>query len=253
MLQMSLFASKFSWRSPLQNIFSFFHPNPLPCLRQGIPTTNITTIAYAIDIWFPLILIKGLKHPSPYLHTQYTFSLLFIWWPWNIVFVSKFTFNSMVPGRTGCNLKLIIFKLMSRVGILSISYEIALKRMPQDFTDDKSIMVQVMAWCHQATSHYLSQCWPRSMLPYGVIRPQWVKWKQTIKTWNISCKLTSQIIKVGYWYLSTIKGGRNVLTHWGLVIPLCISQHDHHWSRKCIDSEPNHYFNHCWFIICFVH
>ena len=35
---------------------------------------------------------------------------------------------------------------------------------------------QVMAWCHQATSHYLSQCWPRSMSPYGVIRPQWVKW-----------------------------------------------------------------------------
>ena len=32
-----------------------------------------------------------------------------------------------------------------------------------------------MAWCRQATSHYLSQRWPRSMSPYGVIRPQWVK------------------------------------------------------------------------------
>ena len=31
-----------------------------------------------------------------------------------------------------------------------------------------------MAWCHQATSHHLSQCWPRSMSPYGVTRPQWV-------------------------------------------------------------------------------
>ena len=28
-----------------------------------------------------------------------------------------------------------------------------------DFTDDQSTLVQVMAWCHQATSHYLSQCW----------------------------------------------------------------------------------------------
>ena len=28
-------------------------------------------------------------------------------------------------------------------------------------------------WC-QATSHYQSQCWPRSRLPYGVTRPQWV-------------------------------------------------------------------------------
>ena len=32
-----------------------------------------------------------------------------------------------------------------------------------------------MAWCHQAPSHYLSQCWPRSLSPYGVTRPQWVK------------------------------------------------------------------------------
>ena len=35
-------------------------------------------------------------------------------------------------------------------------------------------LVQVLAWCRQATSHYLSQCWPRSMLPYGITRPQWV-------------------------------------------------------------------------------
>ena len=33
-----------------------------------------------------------------------------------------------------------------------------------------SILVQVMAWCRQATSHYLSQCWPRSMPPNGVLR-----------------------------------------------------------------------------------
>ena len=46
--------------------------------------------------------------------------------------------------------------------------------MPLDFTDDKSALVQVMAWCHQATSHYLSQCWPRFLLPYGVTRPRWV-------------------------------------------------------------------------------
>ena len=33
-----------------------------------------------------------------------------------------------------------------------------------------------MAWCHQATCHYQSQCWPRSVSPYGITRPQWVKW-----------------------------------------------------------------------------
>ena len=43
-----------------------------------------------------------------------------------------------------------------------------------NLADDKSTLVQVMAWCRQATSHYLSQCWPRSVSPYGVTRPQWV-------------------------------------------------------------------------------
>ena len=33
-----------------------------------------------------------------------------------------------------------------------------------------------MAWCRQATSHYLSQCWPRSLSSNGITRPQWVKW-----------------------------------------------------------------------------
>ena len=35
-------------------------------------------------------------------------------------------------------------------------------------------MVQAMAWCRQATNHYMSQCLPRSLAPYGVTRPQWV-------------------------------------------------------------------------------
>ena len=33
--------------------------------------------------------------------------------------------------------------------MLSISCEIALRYMPQDLTDDKSKLVQIMAWCHQ--------------------------------------------------------------------------------------------------------
>ena len=33
----------------------------------------------------------------------------------------------------------------------------------------------VMAWCCQATSHYLSQCWPRFTITYRNTGPQWVK------------------------------------------------------------------------------
>ena len=40
---------------------------------------------------------------------------------------------------------------------------------------EKSTLVQVMAWRRQATSHYPSQCWSRSLSPYGFTRPQRVK------------------------------------------------------------------------------
>ena len=42
---------------------------------------------------------------------------------------------------------------------LQIYYHNALRLMPQDFT------VEVMAWCCQAASYYLGQCWPRSTSP----------------------------------------------------------------------------------------
>ena len=53
---------------------------------------------------------------------------------------------------------------------------------------DKSTLAQIMAWCRQAPSHYLSQCWSKSISPYGVSL------------------------------------GRNVLTHWGRVTHICVSK-----------------------------
>ena len=53
------------------------------------------------------------------------------------------------------------------------SCETALRWAPQNYIDNFSSLVQVMAWCCQAPSQYLSQCWPSSMPPYGVTRPQW--------------------------------------------------------------------------------
>ena len=57
-----------------------------------------------------------------------------------------------------------------------ISFQIAHRWLPEDFPDDKLTLVQVMAWCRQATSHYMSQFGPRSLSPNGVTRPQWVNY-----------------------------------------------------------------------------
>ena len=52
--------------------------------------------------------------------------------------------------------------------------EMTLRWMSVDLIDDRSKFVQVVAWCRQATSHCLNQCWSRYMAPYGVTKPQWV-------------------------------------------------------------------------------
>ena len=82
--------------------------------------------------------------------------------------------NCLAHGRFQFNITEAIFKLTSVNDGWGISYKIALRRMPQDLVDGKSTLVQVVALCSQATIHYLSQCWPRSMSPNGVTRPQWV-------------------------------------------------------------------------------
>ena len=71
----------------------------------------------------------------------------------------------------------VLFKFILVTDGWSISCGIVLIWMSMDFTDDKSTLVQVMAWCCQATSHYLSQCWLRSRSPHGITRPQWVNFK----------------------------------------------------------------------------
>ena len=67
--------------------------------------------------------------------------------------------NLLAPGRCGCNLKLIIFELISRVDILSISYGFALRHMSQDICHG-------LAWCCQAWGHCLNQCQPCFVIPY---------------------------------------------------------------------------------------
>ena len=81
-------------------------------------------------------------------------------------------FNSLAPGRFQRNFRKVIFQLTLAINGWSISCKILHKWMPMDLTDGKSTLVQVMVWCSQATSHYLNQCWPRSLPPYGITRPQ---------------------------------------------------------------------------------
>ena len=94
--------------------------------------------------------------------------------------------NSLALGKFGWNFRHIIFKQVLVIDGWGISSEINLIWMPLNFTYDQSTLVQVMVWCRQAISHYVSQCWPRPLSPYDVTRPQWVNTlgsDQIIHTW----------------------------------------------------------------------
>ena len=125
-------------------------------------------------------------------------------------------FNTLVPGRSGCHLKIAIFNLVLLLGIFRSSYVNVLRRMPCDFTNDKSTLVQLITWCCQATGH-LSPCWPSSMLPYGVLQSQSCiyciaaedlmleLYIQIIISNNVDCLVTLEY----HWYALTDSG--NVL------------------------------------------
>ena len=88
--------------------------------------------------------------------------------------------NSLVPRRSGWDFKNIIFNFVLLMSIFRSSYDNTRRWPPWDLTDDKSTSVQVMAWCRQARSHFLSLCWPRSMSLYGISRPQCVNIVQSV-------------------------------------------------------------------------
>ena len=82
--------------------------------------------------------------------------------------------NWIAPGISEWSFRWSLFKQVLVITGRDISSETAIRWMSLDFTGDNSTLVQVMAWCRQATSHFLSQCWPRSVSPYVVTIPQWV-------------------------------------------------------------------------------
>ena len=123
-----------------------------------------------------------------------------------------------------------------------IKCETAVICLSLDLTEDKSTLVHVMVWCRQATSHYLSQCWPRSLPPYGVTRPQWVNIaiEKVLRVfppgrlWSGSenpIKLPEVNLSCGvYHYQGQHTAGSNWLTAWTLCVKLTVIRNE----TKCV-------------------
>ena len=100
-----------------------------------------------------------------------------------------------------------------------MSIKISLKFIPKCAIDNKSALVQVMAWHRQATSHYLNQCWPSSVTHICGTRGRWVN------TMNTSSNRFSILIKrpeiskfleklLALWPVKNLPGSVDFTKHW---------------------------------------
>ena len=72
----------------------------------------------------------------------------------------------------------LICKPILTIGICGISCKIALRLMLLDLNDDdKSILLQVMDWCHQAAGGYFGPVLHHQAPPNGINKQQWVNIK----------------------------------------------------------------------------
>ena len=116
----------------------------------------------------------------------------------------------------------VIFKPIWWVNILS-TCEIALRWMTLNTFDDKSRLVQVMACCRQAPSHYLSQWWPRSMSlnkcnPIQTVSPYGITIGHKEFKFGISVHWLMTIIQQ-QWLIQELLSKENAETHFNWRTP----------------------------------
>ena len=103
---------------------------------------------------------------------------------------------------------------------------------------NKSSLVWLKTWYWlQATSCYLNQWWPRFIVQYGIINPQWVLTRQIWGIWKLRPAYSSETPNLGQnrwcfvlcdleiWWM-TLENNRASLL---CCFKLCVTFHSHRW------------------------
>ena len=80
--------------------------------------------------------------------------------------------NSLASEIFGINFRSLTSEHMLQIMFMGTSWELALGEC---YRTPPMISQVQFRWWLGATSHYTSQCWPRSLSPSGFTSPQWVK------------------------------------------------------------------------------
>ena len=148
-------------------------PLPKPVLMCGFPETYLYEISFEIQTFsFRKTHLKMLS--AKCLPFCLGLNVLSDCSCWMLYDFHDLLLTHWPLGNMAVILRSIILKLILWINILNASCKVVVMWMPLNSSDGKSTLVQVMPWCYQAPSHYLRQCWHRSMSPYGITTPQLV-------------------------------------------------------------------------------
>ena len=89
--------------------------------------------------------------------------------------------NSLVPGRAGCDFRNAIFNLIFHIGIFRSFFDNVFSWMPWHLTD-KSTLIQVIAWCRQASAASRLTRAPDNMFIYYKVLISW--WHHQMETFS---------------------------------------------------------------------
>ena len=143
-------------------------------------------------------------------------------------------------GSANVCFKQVMFKIIVMIDGWCVSREMGIRWISLVLSDDKSILVQVMAWCRQATSYYLSQCLPSSPSPYDTTRPRWVNVAfDTLRPYTTTpSKLTTQSVFVVCYQVASIHNTR----------ACCLSKNSNFTGNHIDHLEEYHHRQQTWFI-----
>ena len=163
----------------------------------GASVNSLALILKKINLFLPckLIFWKSTKVGSPPNFPKLIFQLRGIAQP------QYFIALLLDPHWTYVWRHYIYYKKDTKVGSQNFGYQIwfcTRLLIPKSPTGDLSTLVQVMAQCRQANSHYLNQFWFRSVLPLGITRPQCFKLFLCV-LWNTRSILYQACWCPGYW------------------------------------------------------
>ena len=174
--------------------FNFLFPKP-PGAYRSLPTFIRVMVSRNCSSWW------AEDRASSWMSVSFmSFSWSCSWRSWTALSGDMSTFKLKTNTKR--------FKSFQMCGsildIVIISSDIALRYRPKNLIVEKSMLVHVMAWCHQAPSHYMNQYWANSEKPQGYVceLKTTVTYNTKLSKWSsekISCgksvaeKLTTEI------------------------------------------------------------